>query len=421
MSTIVLGAGVIGVTTAYFLAERGEDVTVVDRREDAGLETSFANGGLVTPGMSDPWAAPGMPLSLLKWLGDEHAPFLLRLKALPRAMTWGLRFLGNCTEARWRKNAETVLRLAAYSRDRLDDLTADAGIVYDRSEGGNLRLFRDALSMDAAQKGADLLDGYGVPHQVLDRLGCIAAEPALAPIADRITGGILFPEDRTGDAFKFTREIARLCRDKGVGFRFGTTVRGIEASGDSITGVATDRGRLDADRYVLAMGSYSADLVNRLGVRLPICPVKGYSLTVPVGGWNNPPRIPVVDHGHKFGVTPLGDRIRVAGTAELAGFDLSLNPRRGDLLLGGLRDLYPGFTVGEEIGRWAGLRPVTPDGPPILGRSPYRNLFLNCGQGHLGWTMACGSARIVASLMTGHRPEIDLEGMTLDRFQKLPA
>ncbi len=421
MSTIILGAGLIGTATAYYLAQAGEEVLVVERQAEAGRETSFANGGLVTPSMSDPWAAPGLPLKMLKWLGDEQAPFLLRPRALFGLMGWGLRFLANCNERSWRRNARTVLRLATYSSRALDALTTEAGLDYDRNDDGTLRIFRDELSMTAAQRSAELLSGYGVAHRVLDGAGCIEVEPALAPVADKIAGAILFPDDRSGDAFKFTQAVAELCRQRGVTFRFDTEVRAIETTGNDVTAIVTDSGPLEAERYVLALGSYSGAMARPLGLRLPIYPVKGYSLTAPVGGWNNPPTVPVVDDGRKFAVARFGDRIRAAGTAEFTGFDLSLNPRRGRNLLDALGELYPGFAPGQEVEHWCGLRPLTPDGAPILGRSPYRNLYLNCGQGHLGWTLACGSGRVVADVMRGREPEIDLEGMTLKRYQALPG
>ena len=421
MKVLVLGAGVIGTTTAYALAGDGHQVTVIDRQEEAGRETSFANGGLVTPAMSDPWAAPGMPLKLLKWLGREDAPLLLRPRAIPGAAGWGLRFLGNCTDARWRANAATVHRLASYSADALATLTAETGIAYDLGTRGVLRLFRDPLSMEAASRSAALMAEFGVVHRVLDVAGCLALEPALGGTGATLTGGIHFPDDRSGDAFKFTSAIARLGRARGVGFRFRTTIQGIETHGRAIAGVVTDRGRLEADAYVLALGSESARVGRRIGLKLPIYPLKGYSVTMSVAGWNEAPTIPLIDDARKLGLTRLGDRIRAAGTVELAGHDRTLNGRRIAMLLEEVAALFPALRDRPDAQPWAGLRPVTPDGPPILGRSPYANLYLNCGHGHLGWTMACGSARIVADLVGGRAPEIDVRGMTFDRYQPIGA
>lgn len=416
MSTVILGAGIIGTTTAWYLARDGESVTVVERQSGAGLETSFANGGLVTPSMSDPWAAPGVPLKILKWLGDEDAPLLVRMRAVPGLTGWGLRFLRNCTDARWRHNAEVVLRLAAYSRDVLDGLGEEVDLAYERNEAGTLRIFRDDASMAEARPIADMLAPHGVRHRLLDGPGCVAIEPALEPIAGDLVGGIHFPDDRSGDAHLFTQQLAQHCAGAGVNFRYGTSIEGIEASGDRVVRVHTDAGPVEGDRFVLALGSYSTPMARSMGLRLPIYPVKGYSLTLPTHGWNAAPGLPVADDSRKLGVTPLGDSLRVAGTAEFTGFDKSPNRRRGEILLNALRDVYPDYRPPDNVEVWAGLRPVTPDGPPILGRTPYRNLYLNCGQGHLGWTMACGSARVIADLIANREPDIDLDGLTLERF-----
>ncbi|MGI9331993.1 MAG: D-amino acid dehydrogenase [Gammaproteobacteria bacterium] len=416
MSTVVLGAGVIGTTTAWYLARDGEAVTVLERQPEAGLETSFANGGLVTPSMSDPWAAPGVPLKILKWLGDEHAPLLLRLHAVPGLAGWGLRFLRNCTGARWRRNAEVVLRIAAYSRDLLTELNDVVELTYDRKEAGTMRVFRDDAAMAGAIEIAEMLAPHGVRHRSLDANACVGLEPALAPVSDRIVGGLHFPDDHSGDAHKFTQQLAARCADAGARFRYAIRIEALETSADRVVRVHTDAGPIEADRFVLALGSFSAPIARSIGVRLPIYPVKGYSLTLPIAGWNAAPALPVADDARKLGVTPLGDRLRVAGTAEFTGFDSAPNRRRGALLLNALRDLYPDYRPAADVEVWAGLRPVTPDGPPILGRTAYSNLYLNAGQGHLGWTMACGSARVVADLVAGREPEIDLDGMTLDRF-----
>ena len=418
MRSIVLGAGVIGTTTAYYLARHGLQVTVVDRQRDVGLETSFANGGIVHPSMTDPWAAPGVPLMLLKGLGQEDAPFLFRARALPGVLGWGIRFLCNCTAERWRESAEMLLRIAVYSRDALDELSDETGIDYDRGIVGTLKVFRDDLSMEAARRNTDLLGGFGLESRALDTTGCLELEPALAPIADKITGGIHYPGDRAGDAYRFTRALAALCTDMGVTFELGRTVTGLKALGNQISSMDTDKGEMTADAYVLAMGSYSPQLARQVGIKLPIYPVKGYSVTVSAAGWNKAPIVPVVDDGRKIAVTPLGDRLRVAGTVEFTGFDASPNQLRANALLQALTDLYPEFTIPEATEHWSGFRPLTPDDRPILGRTPYRNLFLNTGHGHLGWTLACGSGRLVADLLAGREPEISLTGFTLARYQR---
>lgn len=416
MTTVVLGAGVIGVTTAYFLARSGHDVVVIDRQPGAGLETSFANGALVTPGMSDPWAAPGIPGLILRHLGREDAPFLLRLRALPGMVGWGLLFLRNCEPARWRGNTETVLRLAVHSRDALDWVTAETGIAYDRCERGNLRVYSDAASLANAAKGAAMYRAFGQAADLLDAAGCVALEPALAPIKHQLAGGVHYTGDRSGDCLRFTQSLALEAARLGVRFDYGTTILGFETEGQSVSAVRTDKGRFRGERFVLACGSYSTTLARALGLRLPVRPVKGYSATLPVGGWNNAPVMPVVDYHRKIAVTRLGDRIRLAGTAEFAGYDRAPNPARAAVLLRAFAALFPEYPPNGEAEQWHGLRPMTPDGRPILGRTRYANLYLNTGHGPLGWTLACGSAQALVDLMSRRRPEVDLAGFALGRF-----
>jgi D-amino-acid dehydrogenase len=380
VTTVVLGAGVIGVTTAYFLARGGEKATVVDRQPGAGLETSFANGALVTPGMSDPWAAPGIPGLILKHLGREDAPFLLRLHALPGMLGWGLRFLRNCAPARWWENTERVLRLAVHSRDVLDAVTRDTGIAYDRGERGNLRVYPDAASLAKAAEMARLYRELGEPVHVLDAAACIALEPALAPIKHELAGAVHYAGDRSGDCLKFTQSLATEAAKLGVAFDYGTTVLGFETDGNSVTAVRTNKGRVQGQRFVLACGSYSPLLAR------------------------------------KIAVTRLGDRIRLAGTAEFGGYDTSPNPARAAMLLQAFGTLFPEYPKGGTVEHWQGLRPMTPDGRPILGATRYANLYLNTGHGPLGWTLACGSARALVDLISGRRPEVDLAPFSLDRF-----
>jgi D-amino-acid dehydrogenase len=416
VTTVIFGAGVIGVTTAYFLARSGHEVTVIDRQPAAGLETSFANGGLVTPGMCDPWAAPGIPSLILKHLGREDAPFLLRLRALPGMLGWGLRFLSNCTPARWRENTETVLRLAMHSRDALDRITQETAIAYDRCERGNLRVHPDEASLAKASTIAAMYRALGQSVELLDAAGCVALEPALAPIRHELAGGVHYPGDRSGDCLRFTQLLALEAARLGVSFDYGTTILGSETEGDVVTGVRTNKGHVAGRQFVLACGSYSSLLARALRLRLPVRPVKGYSATLPVGGWNNAPAIPIVDDHRKIAVTRLGDRIRLAGTAEFSGYDTSPNPARTAMLLRAFGALFPEYPGKGEAEHWQGLRPMTPDGRPILGRTRYANLYLNTGHGPLGWTLACGSAKALADLMSDRRPEVDLSPFSLDRF-----
>jgi len=416
LTTVVLGAGVVGVTTAYQLARDGHAVVLVDRQDGAALETSFANGGLITPGMSDPWAAPGIPKLILRNLGREESPFLLRLKALPGMVGWGLSFLANCTPQRWRHNTETVLRLAVYSRDQLDVVVGASGVAYDRNDRGNLRVYREPAALAKAAKEAAVYRELGEPVDIVDGAACVALEPALAPVGSRLAGGVHYRGDHAGDCHKFTQALASHAAGRGVELRFGTTVAGFERDGDRISAVVTNRGRIAGDRFVLACGSYSTGLARQLGFRLPVHPVKGYSATLPVAGWNNAPTMPILDHDLKAGMTRLGDRIRLAGTAEFAGFDLRPNPPRTANLMRAFRTLFPDYPGTAEPLLWNGLRPMCPDGRPILGRSPLANLYLNTGHGPLGWTLSCGSARALADLMAGRAPAIDLAPFGLQRF-----
>jgi D-amino-acid dehydrogenase len=412
---LVLGGGVIGTTTAYALAKRGFEVTVVERRDGVGLETSFANGSLITPSMADPWAAPGLPLKLLKWIGREESPFLVRLGALPGMLSWGLKFLANCNPRDWKRNTEVILRIARYSQVRLQALSEETGIDYHRASAGTLRLFRDDASMADAKRSAEMVGELGMLFRVLDASECAELEPALLPSAGKIAGGIHFPDDETGDAYKFTAALADHCKEAGVVFRFGETIKAIDVEGDRVTGVSTSGGRLQADGYVVALGSFSTALLRRIGIKAPVYPVKGYSLTIDIEGWNDAPNVPLLDDGKKMGIVRLGDRLRLAGTAEFTGFDAGLNPARGANLINGLADLFPNCPNVAEGCHWAGLRPMTPDGIPILGSTPLRSLHLNIGHGHLGWTMAAGSAELLAALLAGEPPEISLEGMVLER------
>ena len=412
---LVLGGGVTGVASAYFLARRGFQVTLVEAQPGVGLETSFANGGLLTPSMSDPWAAPGLPWKILKWYGREDSPFLVRTGAVPGLVPWGLSFLRNCNEANWRRNTATILHLASYSHQVTKTLTRETGITYDLSSTGTLRLFRDRLSMDAALRTAEALGELGVNYRRLDAQACIDLEPALAPQIQQISGGVHFPEDESGDAHLFTQRLAQVCAAEGMVFRHGENVRSIERRNGAVSGILTDAGHLDAERCLVALGNGSAPLLRKLGIKLPIYPVKGYSVTFSTNGWNGAPVVPTVDDGRKMGVVRLGDRIRVAGTAEFTGYDAALNPERGANLINNFMQLFPDFPNRDSAQHWAGLRPMTPDGIPLLGATPIRNLYVNTGHGHLGWTLACGSAKAVAAVIAGDRPDIDLSGMTLDR------
>jgi len=418
MKVVVLGAGVIGVTSAWYLARAGHEVTVIDRQTGPALETSFANAGEISPGYSSPWAAPGIPLKAMKWMFMRHAPLILNLRPDPVKLSWLARMLMNCTADAYKVNKSRMVRIAEYSRDCLRDLRAETGISYDERTKGTLQVFRTQKQVDSAAKDIEVLRADGVPFEVLDAAGCIAAEPGLAASAGKIAGGLRLPGDETGDCFKFTNNLAAMAEAAGVTFRWGISVEGIETEGGRVSAVRTDAGRITADAYVLAMGSFSPALAKPLGMNLPVYPLKGYSITVPITDAAKAPVSTVMDETYKVAITRLGDRIRVGGLAEVTGFDLSLNPRRRATLEHSVEDLFGGAGDQSRATFWCGLRPMTPDGTPIVGRSTLPNLFLNTGHGTLGWTMAAGSGRLLADLMSGRAPEIEHADLGYARYQR---
>jgi D-amino-acid dehydrogenase len=414
MKVIVLGAGVIGTTTAFELATSGAEVTVLDRQSACGMETSFANAGQISPGYSTPWAAPGIAFKALKWMFQRHAPLAIRPDGSLWQIRWMAQMLRNCTAERYAVNKERMMRLAEYSRVRLQTLRQQTGIAYEQRSGGTLQIFRSQAQLDAVQRDVRVLEDCGVPYQVLDRDQLALYEPALARARDRLAGGLRLPHDETGDCFLFTTRLADKARALGVDFRFGQNIERLLSDGLRITGVRVGGQTLTADRYVLALGSYSRDMLLPLGLELPVYPVKGYSLTIPLVDETRAPRSTVLDETYKIALTRFDQRIRVGGMAELAGFDLRLDPRRRQTLEMVTRDLFPGGDLAAAT-FWTGLRPMTPDGTPIVGATRYADLFLNTGHGTLGWTMACGSGRLVSDLLLGRTPDIDPAGLGLER------
>jgi len=415
---IVLGSGVIGTASAYYLAQQGHEVTVIDRQPAAGLETSYANAGEVSPGYSAPWAAPGIPVKAMKWLMMRHSPLVIHPSTDPDMWRWVFQMLLNCTASRYETNKGRMVRLAEYSRDCLIALRANTGISYDERTQGTLQLFRTQKQLDAAANDIAVLERYKVPYEVLDPAGCIGVEPALAHVRGKFVGALRLPGDETGDCLKFTQQLATMAEQAGVTFRYGVSIQRIMADERKINGVKTSEGDLTADAYVLALGSYSPLLLRDIGIRIPVYPIKGYSITVPIHDAAHAPESTVMDETYKVAITRLGDRIRVGGTAEIAGYDLTLRNARRETLEHSVTDLFP---LGGDVAKaefWAGLRPMTPDGTPVMGPTPYRNLFLNTGHGTLGWTMACGAGRMLADLVSGKRPEIDTEGLFMDRYGK---
>ncbi|MGH8807912.1 MAG: D-amino acid dehydrogenase [Noviherbaspirillum sp.] len=419
MKIIVMGSGVLGTASAYYLAQAGHEVTVIDRQPAAGMETSYANAGEVSPGYSAPWAAPGIPLKAIKWLLMRHSPLVIRPSADPDMWRWVLQMLMNCTAARYEINKGRMVRLAEYSRDCLMDLRAATGISYDHRTQGTLQLFRTQKQLDGAAQDITVLQRYGVPYEVLDPAGCIRVEPALAHVREKFVGALRLPNDETGDCFKFTQQLAAMAEKAGVKFQYGVSILRLNADDKKIAAVSTSQGEMSADGYVLALGSYSPLLLRDIGIRIPVYPIKGYSITVPIHDAAGAPESTVMDETFKVAITRLGDRIRVGGTAEIAGYDLTLRNARRETLEHSVIDLFPRGGDVAKAEFWAGLRPMTPDGTPVMGPTPYRNLFLNTGHGTLGWTMACGSGRVLADLVSGKRPEIDTGGLTMDRYGKL--
>nr|WP_246583820.1 D-amino acid dehydrogenase [Bradyrhizobium iriomotense] len=414
---MILGSGVIGVTSAYYLARAGHDVTVVDRQPEPALETSFANAGEVSPGYSSPWAGPGVPVKAVKWLLMKHGPLVIRPKLDPVMWVWLLKMLRNCTSARYAVNKSRMIPIAEYSRDCLRDLRRDIGIQYDERSQGTLQLFRHQSQLDGTGEDIAVLKQYGVPFEVLSREGCIAVEPALGGVKEKFAGGLRLPQDETGDCHMFTQALAKHAQALGVRFMFNTGIDRIVTDGARVSGVATSAGLLQADAYVLALGSYSSQMAAPLGISLPVYPVKGYSITVPIKDASGAPESTVMDESYKVAITRLGNRIRVGGTAEISGYSSKLYDARRATLDHSLTDLFPRGGDLSKATFWSGLRPMTPDGPPVIGPTQYANLHLNTGHGTLGWTMSCGSGRVLADMVSGKKPDIDVSALSVERYK----
>lgn len=416
MRVLVLGSGVVGTTSAYYLAREGFEVKVVDRQSGVAEETSNANAGQISPGYASPWAAPGVPFKAIKWMLQKHAPLSIKPTADIRQYLFMAQMLRNCTAARYAVNKERMVRLAEFSRDCMDELRAETGIQYEGRQCGTTQIFRTQAQLDGAAKDIAVLKELGVPYELLDRAGLALVEPALARVAHKLTGGLRLPNDQTGDCQIFTTRLAEMAVQLGVEFSFNQTIESIEYAGDRISGVWID-GKLEtADVYILALGSFSPQLLAPLGIRAPIYPLKGYSLTVPITNSDMAPVSTLLDETYKVAITRFDQRIRVGGMAEIQGYDTSINPSRGETLKMIVNDLFPegGETRGAEL--WAGLRPATPDGTPIVGATRYSNLFLNTGHGTLGWTMACGSARLLADLLSKKTSRIRTDGLDISRY-----
>ncbi|MGQ0546928.1 MAG: D-amino acid dehydrogenase [Betaproteobacteria bacterium] len=409
MKVLVLGAGVVGVTAAWYLADAGHEVSVLERRAEPGLETSFANGGQISASHAEPWAKPSVIPKMLRWLGRDDAPLLFRPRADWAQWGWGLRFLRECLPGRFERHSLALASLAAYSRDSLRALRSRTGIRYDELSRGILHFATSQQDFEAIARHTEAMRPLGVAREVKSAAECLALEPALAYSEDRVVGGAYAPQDESGDAYRFTRELAALAAKNGVAFRHNVTIEALEPAGDFVAAVrAQDGERFTADAYVVSLGSYSPLLLRPLGIRIPVYPLKGYSVTLPLGPAEAAaaPSVSLTDEAFKLVISRLGERLRVAGTAELAGYDTSVNEARCAAILRRVRQLFPQLGAVSVVENWAGLRPATPTNLPVIGRARLRNLYLNTGHGTLGWTLACGSGRALADRVAGRRPEV---------------
>lgn len=419
MKVIIVGSGLLGLTTAYYLRRGGAEVCVVDRRPGPGLETSFANGGMLHASQANPWNEPGILGAAIKMLGREGAALLIRAKALPAMLGWGYHFIRESRPHRYVENLSKNARLARYSLNALAEIRNDIEINYDQKTSGTIKMLRTQEGFENALRFCDRFDQLEIPYEICDVAALIKLEPALGPIEHELAGALYFPSDEVGDAYKYCQSLYRWCRDNGVDFNFDRNAREFRQRNGAIEALLCDEDELKADSYVVACGSYSPLLAKSAGVALPIQPVKGYSITVPVGEWQQPPEIAVIDDQMHAAVCPLGDRLRVAGTAEFAGFDCNITPSRIRNLISLLQNVYPQFMPyfnESSLERWTGLRPMTYDGVGIVSGTAIDNLYVNAGHGHLGWTMAPGSGKALGELMLGQRSELAIGDYSVARF-----
>ncbi|KVO85963.1 amino acid dehydrogenase [Burkholderia ubonensis] len=417
MRVVVLGSGVVGVASAYYLARAGHEVTVIDREAGPALDTSFANAGQISPGYAAPWAAPGVPLKAVKWMFEKHAPLAIRLDGTRFQLQWMWQMLRNCTAERYSVNKGRMVRLAEYSRDCIQALRADTGIEYEGRTGGTLQLFRTQQQLDGAAKDIAVLQDANVPFELLSPAELKNAEPALAAVSHKLTGGLRLPGDETGDCQLFTTRLAALAEGLGVKFCYNTPIDALAVAGGKIAGVQCSGEMVRADAYVVALGSHSTRFIANL-MKIPVYPLKGYSITAPIVDEAAAPVSTVLDETYKIAITRFDQRIRVGGMAEIVGFDKRLRDARRETLEMCVNDLFPGGGDTSKATFWTGLRPMTPDGTPIVGRTPVSNLFLNTGHGTLGWTMSCGSGQLLADLISGKKPAIQADDLSVHRYLK---
>ncbi|MCE3263174.1 MAG: amino acid dehydrogenase [Pseudoduganella sp.] len=417
MRVVILGSGVIGVTSAYYLAQAGHDVTVLDRQPGPALETSFANAGQISPGYASPWAAPGIPLKAMKWMLQRHAPLSITPDGTSFQLKWMWQMLRNCNAESYAINKERMVRLAEYSRDCFKVLRAATGIEYEGRQQGTTQLFRTQAQLDGAAKDIEVLKETGVPYELLTGAELMRAEPGLAASQHKLVGGLRLPNDETGDCQLFTTRLEALAKALGVQFRYGVEIERLVMEGDKVKGVQCGSELVEGDSFVVALGAYSTPFLKEL-FEIPVYPLKGYSITVPIVDGSKAPTSTILDETYKIAVTRFDDRIRVGGMAEIAGYNTRLNPRRRETLEMVVNDLFPGAGETAAATFWTGLRPMTPDGTPVVGRSAIRNLFTNTGHGTLGWTMSCGSAQLLADIMSAKRPAIFADDLSAARYSQ---
>jgi D-amino-acid dehydrogenase len=416
MKITIIGSGLLGLSTAYHLMQEGHQVTIVERQADSALETSFANGGLLTPSLCEPWNAPGVLFEMLKYIGREDSPLLLRPKALPSLILWGLSFLRNSTRSRYEESTFRNVRLAKYNLDVMDEMTGKISLSDFAGGLGTMKVCRHATELDEVRKMAEFLSPENIKFKMLDRNETFALEPSLKPLGDKVAGGIHFPEDRFGDAHQYCAELTQYLKNNGAQFLFNTTVINMTSKGGCVTQIDTEQGSLSADAFILAAGSYSPIIANKVGINIPVKPCKGYSLTLEFDGWTSAPKIPVIDHSLHAVVTPLGNKIRVAGTAEFNGYDTSLHEGRLQNLFDLLGNIFPEsipYINEATTTKWTGLRPVSASGVPIISQTKVKNLYLNTGHGHLGWTTAAASGKALSDLICGKETGIELSDYSL--------
>ena len=417
MKVVVLGAGIIGTTSAYFLAKQGHEVTVIDRQDSVSMETSHANAGCLSYGFTSPWASPGLPFSVLKWVLTGRSPLIINPNMSIETIKFLYRMYKNCNSRSYEINKSRMLRVANYSQKALLEIETDFDLYYEQKKQGSLQLFWDSKEIEKTQKDIAILDKFNINSQLLSAEECVKIEPGLQYVKNKLAGGIQFMDDFTGNCYLFSTEVYKKCVEMGVNFEFNTEIKSLQISNDKIASVSTDSGEIKADCYSVSLGSYSTKILSKIGIEIPIYPVKGYSITLPVLSNEDAPQSTIMDEKNKIAITRLGDRIRVAGMAHLTDFDKNLRTKSLDSLMSGLDLLFPkSYESSKETNFWTGFRPSTPDGTPIIGPTPFNNLFLNTGHGTLGWTMSAGSGKLLANLVSGIDPEISTEGIDMSRY-----